>query len=254
MDNLKLLKELPDDSINLIYCDILYGTGKNFKDYNDLKPIKEEIYEFYKPRIVEMYRVLNKHGNIYLHMDYRIVHWIRDILDSVFGYHNFRNEIIWKYKGRGMRKDGFQNKHDNILRYSKSNDFTFNGDDVLVDYSPRAKKEFRHVDKEGRKYARTWKNGKMTPVYIKEGIIPDDVWDISMIYGSSKQKVDYCSQKPEELLEKIILSSSNKGGVVADFFMGSGTTMKVAKELGRNYIGCDTNPRAVEITEKRISS
>ena len=97
MDNLELMKQIDDNSIDLIYCDILYGTGKKFKDYKDLKPQKDIIEEFYIPRIKEMYRILSDTGSIYLQMDYRISHWIRCIMDDLLGYENFRNEIIWKY-------------------------------------------------------------------------------------------------------------------------------------------------------------
>jgi len=97
-DNLELLKLLSDNQIDLIYCDILFGTGKKFKYYTDLKPTKKIIADFYIPRIKEMHRVLKDYGSIYIHCDYRINHWIRMIMDDCFGYDNFRNEIIWYYK------------------------------------------------------------------------------------------------------------------------------------------------------------
>lgn len=98
MDNLELMAEIPDDTIDLIYCDILYGTGRKFKDYQDLKPKREIIEEHYTPRIKEMYRILKDTGSIYLQMDTKINHWIRCIMDDIFGYNNFRNEIIWWYR------------------------------------------------------------------------------------------------------------------------------------------------------------
>src|ERR1035438_817743 len=94
-DNLNLIGKIDDNSINLIYCDILYGTGRKLKDYQDLKPEKEIIYNFYECRIKEMSRVLNTSGSIYLQMDSRISMWIRDIVNKYFGYENFRNHIIW---------------------------------------------------------------------------------------------------------------------------------------------------------------
>ena len=96
-DNLELLKSQPNESVNMIYCDILYGTGRNFGDYQDLKPIRSEIESHYLPRIIEMKRVLKQNGSIYLQMDTRINHWMRILMDYVFGYENFRNEICWKY-------------------------------------------------------------------------------------------------------------------------------------------------------------
>ena len=103
-DNLELLKSQPDESVNMIYCDILYGTGRNFGDYQDLKPIRSEIESHYLPRLIEMKRVLKQNGSIYLQMDYRISHWMRILMDDVFGYDNFRNEIVWWYKTGGSSK------------------------------------------------------------------------------------------------------------------------------------------------------
>ena len=105
-DNLELLKSQPNESVNMIYCDILYGTGRNFGEYQDLKPIRSEIENHYLPRLIEMHRVLNRNGTIYLQMDLRIVHWIRVLMDDIFGYENFRNQIVVKFNigGRGKRE------------------------------------------------------------------------------------------------------------------------------------------------------
>ena len=101
VDNLELLLSQPDESVDLIYCDILYGTGRNFGDYQDLKPIRSEIESHYLPRLIEMKRVLKQTGSIYLQMDTRINHWMRILMDEVFGYDNFRNEISWCYNSQG---------------------------------------------------------------------------------------------------------------------------------------------------------
>ena len=129
VDNLELLLSQPDESVDLIYCDILYCTGRNFGDYQDLKPIRSEIEAHYLPRLKEMHRVLKSTGSIYLQMDYRIVHWVRCLMDDIFGYGNFRNEIIWNYGAVGSNplKD-FQNSHNLILRYSKTEHYIFNND------------------------------------------------------------------------------------------------------------------------------
>ena len=126
MDNLELMKSIDNNSVDLIYCYILYGTGRNFGDYQDLKCDRKIIEEHYIPRIKEMYRILKETGSIYLQMDYRINHWIRCILDDIFGYYNFRNEIIWCYKNGGASKSNFSNKHDTIYWYSKSKNYTYN--------------------------------------------------------------------------------------------------------------------------------
>ena len=224
MDNLELLKQLDDNSIDLIYCDILYNTGRNFKDYNDNLGTPQQAMEWYKPRLIEMKRVFNDNGGIYIQCDYRLVHYLKVEMDNIFGINNFINEIIWKYGLGGSGKKSFSKKHDNILFYSKSNDYIFN-----IQYEEATSNKLKGCKK------------KMT-----------DVWSIANINNMAKERVGYDTQKPKELLQRIIKASSNKNDVVADFFCGSGTSLVVAKELGRQYIGCDINPRAVEITNKRL--
>jgi len=121
-DNLEFMREIPDGHIDLIYCDILYGTGKKFKDYVDLIPQKDVIYDHYLPRLQEMYRVLKVTGSIYLQMDIRIVHWVRCMMDDMFGYENFRNQIVVKYNIGGRGKKEFAKKHDIIIVYTKTDE------------------------------------------------------------------------------------------------------------------------------------
>ena len=122
-DNLELMKTIESNTIDLIYCDILYGTGRNFGDYQDLKPIRSEIENHYLPRIKEMHRILKDTGSIYLQMDTKINHWMRCIMDDIFGYENFRNEISWRYKRWTMTsKNKWQNMHDVILMYGVDNE------------------------------------------------------------------------------------------------------------------------------------
>lgn len=246
MDNLELLRKMPDNSVDLIYSDILYATGKDFGDYKDIKYSKEEVYGFYEDRIKEMYRVLAEDGSIYLHMDSRIIHWIRVLLDKYFGFDNFINEIIWTYTKGGRNTKKLKSAHDNIVWYSKSKKYTFNLDDIRVPYS---KETLR------RQNAESWK--KLGIKLHPKGQQRTDVWSIPAVKKGNytKQNIEYTgykTQKPEELVRTIIKASSNEGDVVADFFMGSGTTIKAAKELGRKYIGCDINPRAIEITQERL--
>ena len=243
MDNLELLKQLDDESIDLIYCDILYNTGKKFRDYDDKLGTPHQAIEWYKPRLIEMKRVLKNTGSIYLQCDYRLVHYLKVEMDNIFGMGNFRNEIIWCYNSPSNETKGFLKKHDNILRYSKTNNFKFNSNDIRIPYNQETLARYKRKSP-GR--------GDKTELN-KLGKIPEDWWVISII-KNQKEKVDYNSQKPKVLLERIIKSSSNEGDVVADFFCGSGTSMVVAKELGRQYIGCDINPRAVEITNERLNN
>jgi len=240
MDNLELMAEIPDDTIDLIYCDILYGTGRKFKDYQDLKPIRSEIESHYIPRIKEMYRILKDTGSIYLQMDTRINHWIRCIMDDIFGYSNFKNEIIWAYRSGGKTKKKFSNKYDTIYWYSKTEKYTFNIEEL---YIPNKNKGSYKKIKNGVEYN-----------YDKS--LPVDWWDDlpPMLSSLHKDYVHYATQKPKALIERIIKASSNEGDLVADFYAGSFTTAEVCKDLNRNFIGCDINPKGVEIGEKRIKN
>ena len=245
MDNLKLMKQIDDESIDLIYCDILYNTGRKFDDFDDNLGTTQEAIEWYEPRIIEMHRILKNTGQMYLHMDFRLVYYIKVLLDKVFGEDNFLNEIIWAYRTGGVSKKYFQRKHDNILRYSKTNKYTHN---PLFERSYLESQKTVDVNSPSSK---KW-DLKRDDVGVYRNVHMRDVWDINIIYNQDKQAVGYQTQKPTALLERIIKASSNEGDIVADFFCGSGTTGVVAKELGRNYILCDINPRAVEISENRL--
>jgi DNA modification methylase len=225
-DNFKLLEQLPDEFVDLIYCDILYGTGRNFGDYQDLKADKTIIDNHYIPRIKEMHRILKDTGSIYIHCDWRINHWIRMIMDDIFDYNNFRNEIVWKYGLGGSSSKQFSKKHDTILFYTKKN---------ICIYNQQHEKATSNKMKGQLK--------KMT-----------DVWDIPNINNMAKERLSYNTQKPKTLLERIIKASSNEKQIVADFYMGSGTTGEVALELGRKFIGCDIGEKACEISKKRLEN
>src|SRR5574344_1720772 len=234
-DNLELMAEIKDNTIDLIYCDILYGTGRNFGDFKDLKPIRSEIESHYLPRLKEMYRILKDTGSIYLQMDARINHWMRILMDEVFGYDNFRNEIIWFYNSAPRKKNCFGNRHNVILRYSVSDNFVFNA--IREPYSLTAPRGY-----EKEKY------------YHSEGKVIGDVWQINILgQNDKKERTKYATQKPEELISRFVLTSTNEGDVVADYYLGSGTTAKVCQELNRNFIGCDLNPKAIEITKARLN-
>lgn len=237
-DNLELMKSIESNTIDLIYCDILYGTGRKFTDYKDLRPIRSEIEEHYIPRIQEMFRILKDTGSIYLQMDTRINHWMRCIMDDIFGYDMFLNEICWGYRIQGVSKTKYPTKHDIILYYSKTKYRTYNPEKERIYY----KSQFFDVkiDDEGRFYS---------DVYIR------DIWDCDItkpLISGSKEYLQYNTQKPKALIERIIKASSKPGDLVADFYMGSGTTAEVCRQLNRNFIGCDINPKAIEITNKRL--
>lgn len=236
-DNLNVLKTLPSYSIDLIYCDVLYGTGRNFGEYQDLKTNRSVIERHYQPRFEEMHRVLKDTGQIYIQMDTRISHWVRCMLDDIFGYRNFRNEIIWHYNSAPRKKNCFGSRHDNIFRYSKTDSFILNEDECRIPYSTTAPRGFAK-----EKY------------YNSKGKVVGDVWtDIKMLAQNDKtERTGYPTQKPEKLLERIIATSSGLNQVVADFYCGSGTTCVVAKRLGRQYIGVDTSQEAIDIATERL--
>ena len=251
-DNLELMKTIESNTIDLIYCDILYGTGRKFTDYQDLKPIRSEIETHYIPRIKEMHRILKPTGSIYLQMDTKINHWMRCIMDDIFGYDKFRNEISWWYKRWSNISFGFQKMHDVILFYSKDKS-KFN-----IQYQDYAKPneiedtvrgvidgKLVRLKNEDGSYKKRENENKGVPLH--------DIWEIQHIQPTAKERLGYDTQKPKALIERIIKASSNEGDLVADFYLGSGTTAEVCKDLNRNFIGCDINPRAIEITLQRLN-
>jgi len=233
-DNLEFMKKIESNSIDLIYSDILFGTGRKFKDYQDLKPIKSEIESHYIKRIQEMHRILKDTGTIYLQMDTKINHWIRCIMDDIFGYDNMRNEIIWYYNTAPRKKNDFGKRHDTIYRYSKTDNYKFN-----PQREPYSLSAPRGYEKE--KY------------YHPEGKVIGDVWVMNILgQNDKKERVGYDTQKPLHLIERIIKSSSDEGDLVCDIYMGSGTTAVACKSLNRKFIGCDISQRAVDLTNQRI--
>ena len=302
-DNLEVMQEIPDNTVDLIYCDILYGTGRNFDDYKDLPAKREVIEEHYYPRLKEMYRILKDTGSIYLQMDCGVSHWIRVIMDEIFGYKNFMNVIRWK-RGRGIKNmNNFSDVIDEIIIYNKSNSYTFNPQ--YQELSDLSIKRYNKVDGNGYKYMLTniqskksfrfegdkrylngkeyinkkglgwdWTQDTLDHRVKNEGYIFEEtdngndisyrrylcnslgkqinnLWDDIPIYVSTVNLYD--TQKPEKLLERIIKASSNEGDIVADFYCGSGTTAVVAKKLNRNFIVCDMQEKAIEITNKRLN-
>ena len=242
MDNLELLKQMQDETVDLIYCDILYNTGRKFRDFDDNLGTTQEAINWYRPRLLEMHRVLKDTGSIYLHCDSNLVHYLKVEMDKVFGIENFQRDIIWRIgwvSGYKTQSKNWIRNHDNILYYTKSDKFTFN-----KQYIPYSEGYVRHGEKP---------KGKGIPIEDTWNCSENDILNSIQIMSFSKEKVGYSTQKPKALLERIIKASSNEGDIVADFFCGSGTTGVVAKELGRNYIMCDISEKAVEISKRRLS-
>lgn len=215
----------------------------------------DEYLQFMYERLILIRELLSDNGSVYLHCDWHKSHHLRCLMDEIFGTggddgndSGFKSEIIWNYNWGIRTPTKWNRKHDNILMYTKTRNFTFNAEDVLED----------------RKMSEATANRlKYKGALIKDGnkgrgdsekALPSDVWYIATINGMAIERLDYPTQKPEELLQKIILASSNPGDLVFDCFMGSGTTQAVAMKLGRRFIGADINLGAVETTVKRLNT
>lgn len=195
-------------------------------------------------RMLEMKRVLREDGSIYLHCDPTAGHYLKELMDAVFGRKNFRNEIIWHYTGGGRSKTYFSRKHDTILLYSKGQRYTFNVDEIRVPYKETSGYAKSGITaKSGKKYL---PNPKGTPI--------DDVWDIPIINPLSKERTGYPTQKPLVLYERIIRASSNKSDIVLDPFCGCATTPVAAERLGRQWVGIDIWNKAHETIISRLQS
>lgn len=268
MDNLEFMNTLPSESIDLIYCDILYGTGKDFGEYQDIKPDKQIVSDFYIPRIKQIHRLLKNTGAFYCNCDYRIQHFIRLICDDIFGYKNLRNEIIWCYKtSLRVSNSVFGKDHDNIYFYAKSSEHKINPDRADFPVSESTIKRWgKYADENGFVSNKYFAGSKSTIINTEDETkgfninngIPRDWWEVSanVAKGNTNEVKfgKYPTQKPKELLQRIIKASSKEGDLVADFFCGSGTTGLVAKELNRKYLMCDINPNAIKLCNKRLAS
>jgi DNA modification methylase len=213
------------------------------------------IYE----RLKLMHELLAEDGSIYVHCDYRLSGHMRLILDEVFGKDSIKNEIIWYYSnGGGRARTWFNRKHDTIFWYSKSNEnYIYNGKDAGDERNTDEGTfgGYFKTDENGRRYQEVRAGGKVYKYYTDELKNADDVWDMGIISQRDKtERVDYPTQKPEQLLERIIKASSNEGDLVADFFCGSGTTLSTAEKLGRKWIGTDLGKFGVHTTRKRMIS
>ena len=198
-------------------------------------------------RIWYMHKVLKDTGSFYLHCDSTMSHYLKLVCDLIFGEKNFRNEIVWCYRGAGYPKKDFGKRHDTILRYSKTDNYKFNLDEVREEYAETTKERFKH-------YIGNIRDGKDfgTQSLHPLGKQPDDWWQIQPIAPSANERLGYPTQKPELLLERIIKASSDKGDTILDCFCGCGTTIAVAENLNRNWIGVDISHLATRLITKRL--
>ena len=222
-----LLKTLETESIDLIVADPPYNLGKDYGNNHDLKGFEEYIL-FTREWLSEAKRVLKPEGSIYVFMGVRFISYLYDIMDRDLKLF-FNSWIVWHYtQGMGKTK-GFSPRHDDILVFNKGKNFTFNLDDIRVP----------------QKFYRERNNMR--------GANPGDVWQFSHVHYSNPNRQNHPTQKPEGIIERIVLASSNKGDIVLDPFSGSGTTLRVCQQLGRKAIGFELNPEYVAMTEQRLS-
>lgn len=233
------------EGIRLIYIDPPFSTKKDFnakgeeqKAYSD-KLSGAVFLEWLRKRLVLLKELLSEDGTIYVHLDYHKGHYVKVLLDEIFYESNFRNEIIWSYDQGARGKVDFGRKHDTIFRYTRSNDkYIFNYQDVLVPFESKMTQW---------RYTKGGQAGKEMPL----GKVPSDVWDIKL-NAMSKERINYPTQKPEDLLERIIKASSNEGDIVLDCFAGSGTTPAVAERLNRRWIAVDVGKTSIYTIQTRL--
>jgi site-specific DNA-methyltransferase (adenine-specific) len=263
-DNLPILQGMEAGSIDLIYIDPPFNTGKKQtlrqvrtvrSEQGDRKGFQGKVYEtralgskeyaddfgerfieeFLKPRLTEAYRVLAPHGSLYFHIDYREVHYCKILLDKIFGRECFLNEIIWAYDYGGKPKNRWPAKHDNILFYVKDPlNYVFNSDAV-----------------EREPYMAP---GLVGPEKAARGKLPTDTWWHTIVGTNSKERTGYPTQKPLGVINRIVQASSLPGQTVLDFFAGSGTVGESCLKLGRKFILIDNNPAALEVMAKRFAN
>jgi DNA modification methylase len=253
-DNLHVMRQLPSESIDLIYIDPPFFSGRQyniiFGDQNEVRSFTD-IWEGGMPgyliwlnaRLYEMKRLLKKTGSIYVHCDWHASHYIKVEMDKIFGYENFLNEIIWHYSAGAVGKKHFGRKHDTILRYGKTKDTAFYPDNIRVPYADSTLQRLMYSGAREKNIEKVLQRG---------GKVPTDVWEIGIVQGNSVERIGYPTQKPEALVERIIKASTQEGDVVADFFCGGGTTPAVAQRLGRRWIACDQSRVAVAVTADRL--
>ena len=263
-DNLQVMSHLLKTyrgKINLIYIDPPFDSKADYKKRIELKGKKvendrtafeekqytdiwtnDEYLQFMYERFILMRELLADDGSIYVHCDWRMNGYIRLVLDEVFGKSNLVNEIIWCYTGPSRKSSFFPRKHDTIYFYGKKGScIVFNADKIKIPYKKQ---------RTGTSRGSAFLQGDYE--MDEEGKVPEDWWELTTVGRNPKELVNYPTQKPEVLLERVIKASSNPDDIVFDCFMGSGTTQAAAMKLGRRFIGADINLGAVEITTKRL--
>ncbi|MDR0828815.1 MAG: hypothetical protein LBN95_01720 [Prevotellaceae bacterium] len=264
-DNLEVLKTIESESVDLIYLDppffsnrtyeVIWGDDGEKRSFEDRWAGDIDHYiNWLKNRVRQMHRILKPTGSIFLHCDWHASAEIKvDILNKIFGRNNFRNEIVWSYKRYTAKSNKFQSLHDMIFWYSKEKEYIFN--EVREEYGEKSGKMDSHYkqDEEGNWYRMQKRKGEEAyKVYLSDGKRMGDVWEIPIINASAKERIGYPTQKPEELLKRIIECVTNESDVVLDPFVGGGTTVAVADRLNRKWVGIDQSVMAIKVTDLRL--
>ena len=263
-DCLETLKKIKTEKIDLIYLDppfftqniqSLVSSKKNEKfSFCDKWKDMDEYLKFMEVRLEECKRVLKDTGSIFVHCDRNASHYLKVLLDKIFGTQYFQSEIIWFYKRWSNSKKGLLNNNQVILFYSKTSNFKFNR--IYTDYSETTNVDQilqdRIKDKNGKSKYKIDENGESVIGKSKKGVPLSDVWEIPYLNPKAKERVGYPTQKPLILLEQIIKLVTEEGDIVLDPFVGSGTTVVAAKMLKRGYLGIDISQEAVDLTKERL--
>ena len=262
-DCYELMRQLDSDTIDAIYMDPPFFTQETQKlsskegveySFADSWENMDDYVAYTKIRLQECKRVLKRTGSIFVHCDRNASHYLKIVLDEIFGVTNFQSEIVWSYKRWSNSKKGLLNNHQIIFFYSKSKDFKFNT--IYTDYSETTNVDQilqdRVKDEKGKSRYKVDKNGQVVMGQAKKGVPLSDVWEIPYLNPKAKERVGYPTQKPIILLEQIIKLVTDEDDIVLDPFMGSGTTIVASKLLNRKYLGFDITNDAVELTLERL--
>jgi DNA modification methylase len=258
-DALDTVAREQDGSIDAIYIDPPFATGTVRQGrghrYSDRADDPEPFVAWLGPLLAEGHRVLSPTGSLFVHLDYRTVHYVKVALDRIFGRDQLVNEIVWCYAVGGKGRRGFGRKHDTILWYARGADWAFYPDAVRV---PRRGGSHMRVARDGdgvqfqEKTDR--KTGRIYRYAVHDGKVPEDWWaDIETLNHSDRERTGYPSQKPERLIERILRAVTAPGDRVADWFAGSGTTAAVAQRLARRFVVGDESPAAVDVCRDRLA-
>ena len=265
-DCLNILREMDENTADMIYLDPPFFTqekqklvsSKTDKEYvfNDTWNSMDGYLSYMEERLTQCRRVLKETGSIFVHCDRNASHYLKVLLDKIFGASNFQSEIIWSYKRWSNSKKGLLNNHQVIFFYSKTSHFKFNR--IYTDYSETTNidqiLQERVRNEKGKAVYKYNADGDIVIGQSKKGVPLSDVWEIPYLNPKAKERVGYPTQKPILLLEQILRLVTDEGDFVIDPFVGSGTTVVAAKMMQRKYLGIDILPAAVDLAKQRLES